>query len=72
MITETLCFSGVASGDKNFVLALKMDQLTGEQQYALMVKENKDGLRARDLAKEQKNKQLECFFDNRLQQSRIR
>ena len=69
---NTVLHAAVASGDENLVLALKMDQLTGEQQYALMVKENKDGLRARDLAKEQKNKQLEGFFDNRLQQSSIR
>ena len=69
---NTVLHAAVASGDKSCVLALKIDQLTREQQYAVMVKENKDGLKAIDVAKEQKNKQLEGFFDNRLQQSSIR
>ena len=69
---NTVLHAAVASGDKRFVLALKMDQLTGEQQYAIMVKENKDRLRALDLAKEQKNKQLKGFLDNLLQESSIR
>ena len=69
---NTVLHSAVASGDKSFVLALRMDQLTGEQQYALMVKENKDRLTAIDLAKEQKNKQLEGFLYDLLQESSIR
>ena len=69
---NTVLHAAVASRNKNLVHALKMDQLTGEQQYTLMVNENKHGLRARDLAKEQKNIQIEGFFDNRLQQSSIR
>ena len=69
---NTVLHAAVASGNKKFVLALKMDQLTGEQQYVVMVKENKDRLRAIDLAKEQKNKLLESFLDDFLQESSIR
>ena len=66
---NTVLHAAVASKNKNLVHALKIDQLTGEQQYAIMVKENKDRLRAIDLAKEEKNKQLKSFLDNFLQQS---
>ena len=69
---NTVLHAAVASRNKNLVHALKIDQLTGEQQYAIMVKENKDRLRAIDLAKEQKNKQLEGFLGDLLQQSSIR
>ena len=69
---NTVLHSAVASGDKSLVLALNIDQLTGEQQYAVMVKENKNGLRTIDLAKQQNVQGIDHYLDDLLQESAIR
>ena len=69
---NTVLHSAVASGDKSLVLALNIDQLTGEQQYAAMVKENKNGLRTIDLAKQQNFQEIDHYLDDLLQESAIR
>ena len=69
---NTVLHAALASGHKSYVLALKIDQLTGEQLYAIMVKENKNRLRAIDLAKEQNDREIEQYIDELLQESAIR
>ena len=69
---NTVLHSAVASGDKRLVQALKLDQLTGEQRYAIKVKENESRLTAIDLAKQQNSSQIEGYLDDLLQESRIR
>mgnify|MGYP001794708882 CR=1 FL=1 len=69
---NTVLHAAVASRNKNLVHALKIDQLTGEQQYTLMVKENKAGLMAIHLAKQQNNREIEQYIDELLQESATR
>ena len=69
---NTILHSAVASGDKRLVQALKLDQLTGEQQYTIMMGKNNNRLGAIDLAKQLKNREIEGYLDDLLQESIIR
>ena len=68
---NTVLHSAVARGDESLVLALKMHQLTDEQQFTIMEKKNNERLRAIDLAKQQRNQKIEQYLDDLLRESNI-